>query len=411
MVVRQQPAPKTVRRGNVVVKVPRRRVPSFASERAQRAVGVVAALLLLFAFVRAGLSIMPHIDSGAEVRRYAIPAGGDVPREGQVLPVFVMRDVGGAIRHGTATLDPDGVLRATFFTTPVAEAATATEALLFDPTLMAMWAVAPEDSREELKVRFLAVQDEVVRTLERVVGSDAFVNEYRPMLREILSNALQTAWGDPRTEEAFDRLAALTARMARYDLRASLEAIVMEQVEAGVWSFVETNWSWLATAPFGTELDYTPLARSIEDTISDPRVRDILSDFAQRSLGLDETRQLAERVAIVAVDTLMRDPRVAEIAAAMYNDPRLRSDVQPLTSSMIAMLASIPRHLGGLGNENDLNPLAAHVFKAMTLNERVGFVMFLTPERYDEIRAIAPDVAVPLTEVPLPAEAAGEGGS
>jgi hypothetical protein len=409
LVVRHQPVPRTARRGNVVVRAPRRSLPTFASERARRAAGVIAALILVFAFVRAGLSIVPHVDSDAEIRRYAIPAGADMPLPGQVLPVFVMRDVGGPIRHGTATLDPDGALRATFFTTPVAEAAQSTAALLFDPTLMAMWAVAPEGSREELRVRFVAVQDEVMQTLERVVGSDAFVNEYRPMLREILSDALETAWGDPRTREAFDRLAAITARLARYDLRASLEAIVMAQIQNAVWSFVETNWSWLATAPFGGELDYTPLAQAVQDTISDPRVRDTLSDFAQRTLALDETRQLAERVAIVAVDTLMRDPRVAEIGAAMYNDPRLRADVQPLTSSILAMLAAIPRHLGGLGNENDLNPLAAHVFKAMTLNERVGFVMFVTPERYREIRGIAPDVAVALTELPPPAVGDADG--
>jgi hypothetical protein len=410
LVVRQQPTPKAARRGNVVVTVPRRRLPSFASERTRRMFGVVAAVLLLGAFVRAGLSIVPHVDADAEIRFYQIPPGADVPLPTQVLPVFVMRDVGGAIRHGTAVLQPDGTLKATFFTTPVAEAAAATEPLLFDPSLMAMWAVAPEASREELRARLVAVQDEVAHTLERVVASEAFVNEYRPMLREILSDALQTAWRDPRSKEAFDRLAALTTRIARYDLRASLQGIVLEQIEAGVWDFIDVNWAWLAAAPFGVELDYTPLARAIEDTIADPRVRDTLSDFAQRTLALDETRQLAERVAIVAVDALMRDPRVAEIGSAMYNDPRLRSDVQPLTSSLIAMLAAIPRHLGGLGNENDLNPLAAHVFKAMTLNERVGFVMFVTPERYREIRGIAPDVAMRLTEVEPPEAAAGEGG-
>jgi hypothetical protein len=66
----------------------------------------------------------------------------------------------------------------------------------------------------------------------------------------------------------------------------------------------------------------------------------------------------------------------------------------------------VPRHLGGLGEQNDLNPLAAHVFKSMTLNAQVGFVMFVTPATRARIRQIDLDAAVPLRlDEPSPATA------
>jgi hypothetical protein len=80
----------------------------------------------------------------------------------------------------------------------------------------------------------------------------------------------------------------------------------------------------------------------------------------------------------------------------MFADPLLRQQVRPLADALMALAGAVPHHLGGLGGENDLNPLAAHVFKAITLNAPVRFVMFVTPATRARIRQTYPDVAVPL---------------
>ena len=91
----------------------------------------------------------------------------------------------------------------------------------------------------------------------------------------------------------------------------------------------------------------------------------------------------------------------------MFADPLLREQVKPLADALMALAAAVPRHLGGLGQENDLNPLAGHVFKAMALTRPVGFVMFVTPATRARIRQIDPDAAVPLRlDQPSPAAVA-----
>ena len=126
----------------------------------------------------------------------------------------------------------------------------------------------------------------------------------------------------------------------------------------------------------------------IKDAFADPELQSLLAAFGGRMLEVDETRLLAERLTIGAVDVLLRDPRLPKVAARMFADPQLRQQVKPLADALMALAAAVPRHLGGLGAENDLNPLAAHVFKAMTLNAPVGFVMFVTPATRARIRQI-----------------------
>lgn len=387
-------------RRSVVAHQPRQGFSPLRNERAARLVGLIAAALMIAVILSAARAVVPLPDSRSEIRLYEVPPGGPVIEDWHTLPVFVMREGRGAIRHGTATLRPDGRLRVELFTTPLAEAAEATEPLLFAPDVTALWVAASDASRAELRARLVAAQDGVAHTLERIMASEAFAREYRPILREIMSDAITGAWEDPRSREAFDALAEMVRRIARYDLSSRIEAVIDDRVESAVWSFLETNWAWLPTVPFGGELDYTPLAGIVEDTLADPAFRDTVSALVLRVLELDETRLLAERMAIVAVDALLRDARIADVTAAMVADPRLRDAVQPLADEVLALVGAVPRHLGGLGNENDLNPLAAHVFKAMTLDARVGFVMYVTPERLRVIHRIAPDAGLLLSEVP-----------
>ena len=61
----------------------------------------------------------------------------------------------------------------------------------------------------------------------------------------------------------------------------------------------------------------------------------------------------------------MRDQRVPKIVNQMFWDPQLREMVDPLMEAFTSLIGALPRHLGGLGSESSLNPLAAHIFKAM----------------------------------------------
>jgi hypothetical protein len=144
----------------------------------------------------------------------------------------------------------------------------------------------------------------------------------------------------------------------------------------------------------GGELDYAPLTEALVEVLQDRQFQESLVAMGTRLLEAHESRILAERLAIGIIDALLRDGRVPEVAAKLFWDARFHDAVRPLADAIFALAGSIPRHLGGLGRENTLNPLAAHVFKAMTLNTQTNLIMFMTPENRDRIEQSDPEAAI-----------------
>jgi hypothetical protein len=312
------------------------------------------------------------------------------------IPVFVVRRDQSAIRHGVARLQSDGVIRVEFYEQGLPELATTSEALLFQPGFAALWAVASDASQKELLERARAVQGQVGRTLERVIGSDAFNQQYRPVLRSILSDAVTAAWDDDRSRVAFDAMLQTADPMLRDMLRDEAGRILEIRLEHAFWEFIKTNWASPFYVITGDKVDYTPLSEAIQGVLRDPRLSDSLLQLGNQLLDTVEARILAERLAIGIIDALLRDHRVPDVAARLFWDARFRVEVQPLYEALVALAGALPRHLGGLGNENSLNPLAAHVFKAMTLNSATSLIVYVTPDRRDRIERADPGVAVRL---------------
>ena len=150
------------------------------------------------------MKVVPRGDPAGDVRYYQAPAERLRLSPTGTMPVFVMRHDQSAIRNGVARVEPAGIVRVEFYQERSPEMATATEALLFQPGFAALWAAASDASQKELLQRAQAVQGQVGQTLERVIGSDAFNREYRPILRAILTDAVTAAWDDARSKVAFD---------------------------------------------------------------------------------------------------------------------------------------------------------------------------------------------------------------
>jgi len=362
--------------------------------------GLVVSLLIVVGFVAAGWRVMPHGGPAGGVRYYAAPTGRLQLSATGTMPVFVMRRDQSAIRHGVASLEPGGAIRIEFYEEDLPELATASEALLLQPGFAALWAAASDGSQKELLKRAQAVQGQVGRTLEQVIGSDVFNREYRPVLRAILADAVTAAWDDDRSKAAFAGLLETADPLLRDMLRDEAGRILQSRLEHAFWEFIKTNWASPIYIITGDQIDYSPLSEAIQGVLRDPRLRDSLLQLGNRLLDTREAQLLSERLAIGIVDALLRDHRVPDIAAKMFWDARFRREVQPLYDALVALAGALPRHLGGLGNENTLNPLAAHVFKAMTLNGATSLIVFVTPDRRDRIERADPDAAIRLSPRP-----------
>jgi hypothetical protein len=361
--------------------------------------GIAVSLLIVGAFVGAGWQVMPRGEPTGGVMFYQAPAERLHLSVTGTMPVFVMRQDQSAIRHGVARVQPDGLIRVDLYDEALPEFATTSEALLFQPGFAALWAAASEASQKELLKRAEAVQGQVGRTLEQVMGSEVFNREYRPALRAILTDAVTAAWDGDRSKVAFDSLLATADPMLRDMLRDEAGKIMEVRLERAFWEFIKTNWASPLYVITGDQIDYTPLSEAIQGVLQDPRLSDALLRLGNQVLDTHESRIFAERLAIGIIDALLRDHRVPDVAARLFWDARFRDEVQPLYEALVALGGALPRHLGGLGNENSLNPLAAHVFKAMTLNSATSLIVFVTPDRRDRIERADPDAAVRLVPV------------
>ncbi|QFR32693.1 hypothetical protein [Ancylobacter sp. TS-1] len=380
------------------------RLPTL-SLRMQYAGGIVVSAAIIAGFVGAAWRVLPHAPSEARVLYFREPPPATITYSGTV-PVFVMKPDHSVVRHGTAEMGAGGLIRVDPFPSTINEHGNATEAILADPSLGILWAAATDTSQAELRHRISLVQDMAAQTIERVITSDVFTNDYRPVLRAMLTDAISTAWRDPRTQKAVQGLLANAEPTLRRSLNGEVREILVSRLSAAIWQMLRANWANAFGVPFGYDLDYEPAIRAMTETLADPRLQQVLLGFGRAQLETPEARQLAERLVIGTVDTLMRDRRVPATVSQMFWDVRLRAMLRPFSNSLFALASALPQHLGGLGSESTLNPLAAHVFKAFAVASRTPLILLVTPKDLERLQTMESDTAVTLQPV-----AAGPGGA
>lgn len=381
-----------------------RRWPTF-SPGVQYAGGVLASLAIIAAFAGAAWRVLPHAPSDARVLFFREPAPQTIAFAGTI-PVFVMRPDHSVVRHGTAVIGKDGRIRVDLFPSTVKEYADADEAILADASISVLWGAATESSQAELRHRINLVQDMAAQAIERVITSDVFTNEYRPALRAMLTDAISSAWRDPRTQAALQGLLANAEPAMRRALRGEVQEILVSRLSGAFWQMVRANWASAIGVPFGYGLDYEPAIRAMSETLADPRLQQVLVNFGRAQLETREARQLTERIVIGSIDALLRDRRVPAVVTQMFWDVRLRAMLRPFIDSVAMLASALPQHLGGLGSESTLNPLAAHVFKAFAMASRTPLIMLVTPEDLKRLQSVESDAAVTLERVG-PAKGAG----
>ncbi|HEV7369761.1 hypothetical protein, partial [Arenibaculum sp.] len=308
----------------------------------------------------------------------------------------LMRDDRSFVRHAVAEAGDDGVVRIEFFRSTAAQAAGATEALLLEAGPGVLWLVTSDESRAELRTRIGDLQDEAGRSFEAVITSEIFTREYRPRLRAVLGDAVAAAWDDARSQIAFRDLLARSEPIVRDAVRAEIGDALRPRFEQALWDMARANWSNVFGALVGYRLDYTPFGEAVAASLRDPALRRSLMGLGDELLGTVEAQRFFERLVIGTVDALVRDPQATAVVGDLMQDPRLHAELQPLSAAVMDLLSALPRHLAGLGNESDLNPLAAQIFKSMMLKRRGRLILFVTPEDRDRILRLDPEAAIVL---------------
>lgn len=345
---------------------------------AGRIVGYLISAVLIAALILVGLHVLPLGARGGDVAHFVAPPGQLYMSQAGTIPVFVMRPDREVVRHGVARPVAGGLLRVEFYETPLPAFERTSEALLVEPGLSVLWVTATPANRKRLRQRIERLQDQVGLTIERVARSDAFARTYKPRLRDILSEAVIRAWREPRSQAVVDRLMKRGVPALRETMAGEAGDVLREHLGDAVWDMLKANWRRAFGVVLGGKLDYSPVNAALVEAWRDPRLRSAVRDLGTRLLALPESRQLSERLAVSLADTLVRDARLAQVIADMTADQRLIDEVRPLSQAFYDLAGAVPANLAGLGGENDVSPLAAHVFKSLGLDSRIDLILFVT---------------------------------
>lgn len=361
-----------------------------------RGVGLLVSCLLISGFLYAGSIVIPRA-GGAEPLVYALPEPVSFRRRS--LPVFIMRKDRSVVRHGTAEFAPGDHVLVDIFDSVNTEQPEKMEALLFDSGIPVLWAAVSNASQEELSRRISLVQEEGATAVKRVATSQVFIEDYRPRLSAMLAQSLAAAWKNPGTQASFKAFLEDSDPVLRAFVANSVRQILLERLGATLWKMAQTNWTKAFGLPFGYELDYGPVLEEVFGLLKDPDIRRMLLAFGNERLASPEARRLIEHMAIITIDGLLKDPRFPALITEMAGDERLRDMLRPFGEAVASLAGNLPRLLGGLGNENNLNPLAAYVFRAFALGVESPLILYVTPDERRRIARLEGQVGIRLVRL------------
>lgn len=348
-----------------------------------RGSGLVVSCALVAGFVYTGSTVFPR----ADVTEPLVYLSSDpISFKRSSLPVFLMQADRNVVRHGTAELAPGNHVVVDTFDSMKAQQPGKMEALLFESGLPVLWAATSAESHDELNRRISLVQEEGAMAVKRVITSQTFVEHYRPRLSAMLAQSLAAAWKAPHTQVVFEAFLKDSDPVLRAFIADDIKDILLDRLSATLWEMARTNWSNALGIPFGYEIDYGPALEAVTGILRDPGLRRALLAFGNDRLASHDLRQFLEHMVVSMTDGMLKDPGFPALVAEMMGDQRLRDMLRPFGEAVASLAGSLPRLLGGLGGENSLNPLAAHVFRAFALGVESPLVLYLTP---DDRRRIA----------------------
>ncbi len=330
-----------------------------------RRAGIVGAALLLFAAAgilllwpsgnRPDLVVAPQpgplvLNRGAEVAVLRVRAGRRPASVGRGLALEDGRIAVRAFRGVDVSDLPTGglVLRA---------------------DLVAMWQVATDAQRDAVRAAALSLASETLAALDDILGSPTFASRYRPLLNEILSDAIGTAWLDPETQAALASASRTAQQIGISFLVEDLRPALMERAPTAVWKTLGANLSSGFGLFSGGQLATAPIEEALDEVMREEAVVDGLRRATRRVAGSPEVEAFARALARNTARALNRDPRLQRLLVDVFRDPALGPQLRRIASSGVALLDTAQSQIAGLGASREINALAAAVFRGLIRGE------------------------------------------
>jgi hypothetical protein len=353
---------------------------------------------LLGIFVALGWSALPaNLAASSAALRLADAKAGDA---GFVIPVFVLRPDGAAVRFGNAETEAEGIVRVGLFDPldPLLTHATAAVSLPGDGRLL--WLLASPEERQALRSKATALAVGLSRSAADVVRSPAFAADYRDPFMQILRNAVQAAWTASRDSGAWQDLLRSYQPVLRAVAVRDLRPIVERRFQGIALRMLKANTLAMLDPFHDRGWNIEPVEQALQESIEEIRSRDIPEQTALRLLDTPQTTAFLRVFVAAASDRLAQDPALQNLVAQMVYDPRFRPIMQPAIDALLDLGRTAPRLLVSLHGSTDLNLAAAAALRTMISGRPDRVVVFMAPRQRDELIALDPAAVHALETLP-----------
>jgi hypothetical protein len=303
----------------------------------------------------------------------------------QPVPVFVMRPDRSTLRVGTGIPQADGRIDALPFDPSDPRLIQASEALLFDADLRVLWLLASDEERTRIRLGMDALGRGLREAVDAVIKSPEFALDYRGELKDVAQQAVQAAWREPGTRNAYDELSRGAEPILRDAVKRDLMPIVLNRAEPLVWDMLGANAGALIDIFRTRQWDLRPVDQMMDAILRDARDHGIVEKTARRIIESRQAKSFMQVFASTVMDALARDERIRSLMVRLVTDQRIAGYLSPLTQPAAELARFAPGVLLGVHPSNDLNAIAAFTFRGFITGKSGRLVILMTPEQRDEM--------------------------
>jgi hypothetical protein len=344
----------------------------------QRVWLALASVTLLAGALAAGLDILPIPGRVRPTAVYAIHGSTGIPVG--YGPVFLLG--GDLFPHqcGTGHLGRNGVLTLIAYREPRCRLGIARlHPHLLPIDLRVPWALVPADKRQDLRRLATAAGAHFYLLGQRLIHAPFFVEDYAPVIDEVVRSALRQAWSAPTTRQALTQALDTLDRDQVSAVVDGLLPVLAEHIRQNLWRTLRTA----ASALFGSEdrRQREALGQLLGEVLADPRVALHLERTVPPLLSSREALAVGTVLADQVGKALVSDPRLQDLMARLVTDRRFLG-LRPIGPEAEHLFAALPGGLLRMRFRHDHNPLATYVLRAL-VRGRSGFLVLMLSEHQE----------------------------
>jgi hypothetical protein len=235
------------------------------------------------------------------------------------------------------------------------------------------WALVPSAKRQELRRLASLALAHFYLLGQRLIHAPFFVEDYAPVIDEVVRSALRQAWSAPATRQALTQALDTLDRDQVSAVVDGLLPVLAEHIRQNLWLTLRSATSAL----LGSEdrEQRAALGQLLGEVLADPRVALHLERTVPPLLSSREALAVGTVLADQVGKALVSDPRLQDLAARLVTDRRFLG-LQPIGPDAERLFAALPAGLLRMRFRHDHNPLATYVLRAL-VRGRSGFLVLM----------------------------------